>query len=66
MLLVSLPGAVVMHARLLDWAYPPAAVWLDAAFVRCMTAAGIHPVALVTPRLRAATASGGSPSLPAP
>jgi len=51
-LLVSLPGAVLMHARLLDWARPPAAMWLHAAFVWCMTAAGIHLVALVKPRLR--------------
>lgn len=49
---VSLPGALVMHARLLDWMRPPGAVWLHAAFVWCMTAAGVHLVALVRPRLR--------------
>lgn len=51
-LVLSLPGALVMHARLLDWIRPPGAVWLHAAFVWCMTAAGVHLLALVRPRLR--------------
>ena len=51
-LLVSLPGAVVMHARLLDWMGFPGAIWLHAAFVWCMTAAGLHLIGLVKARLR--------------
>jgi hypothetical protein len=52
-LLVSLPGAVVMHGRLVAWVAPGSgAAWMDAAFVWCMAAAGLHLVALVKPRLR--------------
>lgn len=53
-LIVALPGAVVMHGRLVAWVAPgPASAWMDAAFVWCMAAAGLHLVALVKPRLRA-------------
>lgn len=51
-LLVSLPGAVITHARLVAWAPPGAVPWLDALFLFGMTAAAVHLVALVTPRLR--------------
>jgi predicted MPP superfamily phosphohydrolase len=50
-LLLSLPGAVIMHGRLMT-AFPSVAPLLDAAFVYSMAAAGIHLAALVTARLR--------------
>jgi len=52
-LAVALPGAVVMHSRLVGWAPPEGAVWMHAAFVWCIAAAGLHLLALVRPRLRA-------------
>ena len=53
-LLVSLPGALVTHARLVAWAPLAAAPWLDSLFLYGMVAAAAHLVALVTPRLHAA------------
>jgi predicted MPP superfamily phosphohydrolase len=52
-LALSLPGALVMHGRLLE-TLPALARPLDAAFVYSMAAAGLHLAALVTPRLRPA------------
>jgi predicted MPP superfamily phosphohydrolase len=51
-LAIALPGAVVMHTRLTSWVLADVAVWLDAAFVYSMAAAGAHLAALVRPRLR--------------
>ncbi len=52
-LVLSLPGAVVMHGRLREWLSPGAALTADVAFAYSMAAAGLHLVALVRPRLRA-------------
>jgi uncharacterized protein len=50
-LALSLPGAVITHARIMGL-LPPAARWVfDAAFAYSMAAAGAHLAALVTPRL---------------
>ena len=51
-LLLSLPGAIVMHGRLLSWLAPLAARFANAAFVYSMAAAGVHLASLVRPRLR--------------
>jgi predicted MPP superfamily phosphohydrolase len=51
-LALSLPGAVVMHGRLLAWLSPPAAIAADVLFVFTMAAAGAHLASLVRPRLR--------------
>jgi predicted MPP superfamily phosphohydrolase len=51
-LALSLPGAILMHRRLLAAAPLAARPWLDAAFVYGMAAAGTHLAALVRPRLR--------------
>jgi len=48
----SLPGAVLMHGRLVGWLSPPLGTVADAAFVACMAAAGMHLASLVRPRLR--------------
>jgi predicted MPP superfamily phosphohydrolase len=53
-LLLSLPGAVTTHARLVAWTPARAVPWLDALFLYGMVAAAAHLVALVTPRLRRA------------
>ena len=53
-MLLSLPGALITHARLVAWAPPVAAPWLDSLFLYGMLAAAAHLVALVTPRLHAA------------
>lgn len=52
-LALSLPGALVAHARLRAWLPPPADLVLDAAFLWTMGAAVAHLSALVRPRLRA-------------
>lgn len=51
-LLLSLPGAVALHARLVGWATPGGSALLTLLFAWGMTAAGTHLAALVTPRLR--------------
>lgn len=51
-LLISLPGAVVMHSRLRVLFGPAAAPWIDLAFAYSMAAAAIHLIGLVRPRLR--------------
>lgn len=51
-LALSLPGAVVAHARLRAWIGAPAETLLDLGFVWGMAAATTHLVALVQPRLR--------------
>jgi hypothetical protein len=51
-LLISLPGAVVMHSRLRLLFGPAAAPWIDLAFAYSMAAASIHLIGLVRPRLR--------------
>ncbi len=51
-LLISLPGAVVMHGRLLTWLPSGVTALANAAFVYSMGAAGAHLVSLVRPRLR--------------
>jgi predicted MPP superfamily phosphohydrolase len=53
-LALSLPGAMLMHGRLLGWFPPAARTWLDLAFAYSMAAAAAHLVALVRPRLRRA------------
>jgi hypothetical protein len=50
-LALSFPGALVMHARLVSWA-PTFGVWLDAAFIYGLLAAGTHLTHLVRARLR--------------
>jgi predicted MPP superfamily phosphohydrolase len=51
-LAVSLPGAVVMHGRLVGWLAPPFADAVAALFALHMAATGVHLAALVRPRLR--------------
>jgi len=51
-LLLSLPGAIVMHERILAWLVPGVARLANAAFVYSMAAAGVHLASLVRPRLR--------------
>jgi predicted MPP superfamily phosphohydrolase len=51
---LSLPGAVLMHGRIVGWFPDPAAELLNALFVYSMAAAGVHLAALVRPRLRSA------------
>jgi uncharacterized protein len=51
-LLLSLPGAIVMHERLLAWLAPGLTRLANAAFVYSMAAAGVHLASLVRPRLR--------------
>jgi len=49
---LSLPGALIAHARLADFAGPTRAPWVDAAFAWGVAAAGLHMVHLVRARLR--------------
>jgi predicted MPP superfamily phosphohydrolase len=49
---VSLPGAIVMHWRVLDWAGPALRPWLDGLFIYSMAATGLHLAALARARLR--------------
>ena len=51
-LLLSLPGAIVMHERLLTWLAPGMRQLANTAFVYSMAAAGVHLASLVRPRLR--------------
>jgi uncharacterized protein len=51
-LAVSLPGAVLMHARLRVLLGPELAPWIDLAFVYSMAAGSLHLISLVKPRLR--------------
>lgn len=51
-LLLSLPGAVLMHGRLVAWLPSGVTAFANAAFVYSMAAAGAHLVSLVRPRLR--------------
>jgi predicted MPP superfamily phosphohydrolase len=51
---VSLPGAIIVHARLLEWLPPQAALWLNLAFTALMAATGIQLAHLVQARLRGA------------
>jgi predicted MPP superfamily phosphohydrolase len=53
-LLLSLPGAIVMHERLLAWLAPDGARLTNTAFVYSMAAASVHLASLVKPRLRGA------------
>ena len=49
---LSLPGALITHARLVSVVPPAITVWLDAAFAYSMAAAGLHLAGLVAARLR--------------
>jgi hypothetical protein len=51
-LAVSLPGAVLMHGRVLASFPPEARPWLDALFLHGMAATGLHLLGLVRARLR--------------
>jgi predicted MPP superfamily phosphohydrolase len=51
-LAVSLPGAVLMHGRLVGWLSPPVSLFANVAFAYTMGAAGLHLVSLVRARLR--------------
>lgn len=51
-LLVSLPGAVIMHLRLRTWLADPLAYAADVAFAYSMAAAAVHLASLVRARLR--------------
>lgn len=53
-LALSLPGALVTHARVLARLPPAAGAWLDAAFVYGLAAGATHLAALVRPQLRRA------------
>jgi hypothetical protein len=50
-LVLSLPGAVAMHARLVTWAVPVLQPAVSAVFACAIAATGIHLAALVRPRL---------------
>jgi len=50
----SLPGAVVVHARLLDWLPARGDLWLNVAFALLMAATGVQLAHLVQARLRGA------------
>ena len=52
MLALSLPGLIVLHARLTAWLGETGATWVDAAFVAGMAATGIQLAELATARLR--------------
>jgi predicted MPP superfamily phosphohydrolase len=49
---LSLPGALLMHARLIVWIPEELRLVLEFGFVYSLAAAGIHLASLVTPRLR--------------
>ncbi len=49
---LSLPGALLMHARLVDWVPAELRLGLELGFVYSLAAAGVHLASLVTPRLR--------------
>jgi hypothetical protein len=52
LLCISLPGAILMHARLSAWVPPASASWVTLAFTALMAATGVQLVLLVTARLR--------------
>ena len=52
LLSLTLPGALVTHARVTSWVAPGLRPWLDAAFAWAMAAAGLHLAHLVRARLR--------------
>jgi predicted MPP superfamily phosphohydrolase len=49
---LSLPGAVIGHARLVHTVPDAAVPWLHAGFAYCMAAAGVHLTHLVRARMR--------------
>lgn len=49
---LSIPGALVLHARLRSWAVPGVALAWDLAFACCMAASALHLVHLVRAQLR--------------
>jgi len=51
-LALSLPGIVLLHARLTSWARPELVPWIDAAFVYGILATVVHLAGLVRARLR--------------
>src|SRR5262245_20744079 len=51
-LAIALPGALVMHHRLTEWAAPGVRPWLDVLFAYGVIAAGAHLAHLVRARLR--------------
>jgi len=51
-LLLSFPGALVMHARIVTWLPPALVPAAHVAFALCFFAAGVHLVSLVRARLR--------------
>ena len=53
-LAISLPGAVLMHARLRVLFGSAVAPWIDLAFAYSMAAAALHLIGLVRPHLRRA------------
>jgi len=52
LLAISLPGALVLHARLSGWLPAATEGWLDIAFAAAMTATGLQLAHLVNARLR--------------
>ena len=52
MLAISLPGLIVLHARLTSWLGEPGATWVDAAFAAGMAATGIQLAQLASAKLR--------------
>lgn len=60
----SLPGALIVHARLMGHVPVAASGWFNGAFAYGMAAAAIHLASLVSPRLRASPFRVGI-SLPA-
>ena len=52
LLTISLPGAVLLHARLATWLGEPGALWLNLAFSGLMAATGIQLAQLTSARLR--------------
>jgi predicted MPP superfamily phosphohydrolase len=51
-LALSLPGALIAHARLADFAGPRVSPWVDAVFAWGVAAVGLHMTHLVRARLR--------------
>ena len=49
---LSVPGALVVHARVTGWAPEDLRTLLDASFAYCMAAAGLHFAHLVRARMR--------------
>lgn len=51
-LALSLPGALISHARLVDWVAPALRPWIDGVFLYGVAALGLHMAHLVRARLR--------------